>query len=342
LKSNGPLPGNDLSSSRNLVTEQPLIKEDFESPISKHRRIKSEATSVISKLGSENSDTKVTKPEQEEDINDAALEGTLKKESSLMIRYNHPYKIKWDLIVMLLATYNTIVIPIDVSFEPEVLDLNFFFWLDSIIDFLFLVDILINFRYAYMHPKTGEEIRDPYRVAWFYLKTRFFIDFLATIPFDTIATIIPFIDTDSIVFQLFGILKLVRVLRLARIISFLNTSEDVKTSLKLGKAVFFLSIYLHCLACLWFFVVRINENWIPPSDFTAGKTDIYGETWYHQYALALYHSCLTFTGIDIGPETNFQTFFLTVVIVAGEMINALIFAEMAVILSGANREHTMY
>lgn len=67
------------------------------------------------------------------------------QESSYMIRYNHPYKIKWDLIVMLLATWNTIVIPIDVSFEPKVLEESFFYWLDIGVDLLFLIDILINF-----------------------------------------------------------------------------------------------------------------------------------------------------------------------------------------------------
>ncbi len=104
-----------------------------------------------------------------------------------MIKYNHPYKIKWDLCVMMLATWNTIQIPIEVSFEPEVMQSSFFFWSDSVIDMCFFLDILINFWYAYLHPKTGEEIKEGKRVACNYLKTRFTIDFLATIPFDTIA-----------------------------------------------------------------------------------------------------------------------------------------------------------
>ena len=121
---------------------------------------------------------------------------------------------------MLLATWNTFTIPIEVSYEPDLFEHRFFFWANNIIDALFLVDILVNFRYAYVHPKTSEEIRDGKRITIHYLKTRFFIDLLATIPFDTIAGFM--FDTDSIYFKLFGILKLVRVLRLARIISFLN------------------------------------------------------------------------------------------------------------------------
>ena len=121
---------------------------------------------------------------------------------------------------MCLATWNTIAIPIEVAFEPEVLDHRFFWYVDVVIDLLFFVDILINFRYSYINGKTGEEVRRGLPVAWNYIRTRFFVDLLATIPFDTFAGFV--FNTDSIYFQLFGLMKLVRVLRLSRIISFLN------------------------------------------------------------------------------------------------------------------------
>ena len=199
------------------------------------------------------------------------------EEDPWMIRHNHPYKIKWDLIVMFLATWNTVAIPIEVSFQPKVLEHNFFRYVDVVIDFLFFCDILINFRYAYINTKTGEEVRKGLPVAWNYIKTRFFIDLLATIPFDTLAGL--FFNSDSIYLQLFGLMKLVRVLRLSRIISFLNFQDDVKVTLKLGKVIFFLSIYLHCLACLWFYIVSYDKDWIPPLDYQKGYTDIYEEDW---------------------------------------------------------------
>jgi len=46
---------------------------------------------------------------------------------------------------MLLAVYNTILIPIEVSFDPKFLESKLFFYCDSVIDFLFFIDILINF-----------------------------------------------------------------------------------------------------------------------------------------------------------------------------------------------------
>ena len=88
-----------------------------------------------------------------------ALKGVAATNEHWIIRYNHPYKIKWDLVVMFFATWNAISVPIEVSFSPAILEHKYFTWVDSVIDFCFFVDIIINFRYAYLHPKTGEEIR---------------------------------------------------------------------------------------------------------------------------------------------------------------------------------------
>jgi hypothetical protein len=41
-------------------------------------------------------------------------------------------------------------------------------------------------------------------------------------------------------------LKLLRVLRLGRIITYMNSTDEIKLSLKLLKVFFFLVMYLHC------------------------------------------------------------------------------------------------
>lgn len=133
-----------------------------------------------------------------------------------------------------------------VAFDPPFMNHVSFTVLNSLIDFLFLCDIIISFRTSVFHSRTGEEILEPKKIAVQYLKTRFLVDLLATIPFDTIGLL--FISGNNTVgLQLFGLLKLVRVLRLSRIITYMNVKDDVKMSLKLIKLVFFLVMYLHCL-----------------------------------------------------------------------------------------------
>lgn len=96
-----------------------------------------------------------------------------------------------------------------------------------------------------MHPKTGYEIVNAKSIALYYLKGKFTIDLLATIPFDTIAELI-IGKGNARLLSIFSIMKLVRVLRLSRIISFMKVDSEIKLSLKLGKLIFFLVMYLHC------------------------------------------------------------------------------------------------
>ena len=66
-----------------------------------------------------------------------------------------------------------------------------------------------------------------------------------------------FTKSSSPILQLFSLLKLVRISRLGRIIERMNVTQDIKNALKLFKLIFVIIIYIHCLACLWFVIVKI-------------------------------------------------------------------------------------
>ena len=58
---------------------------------------------------------------------------------------------------------------------------------DLIIDFLFMIDIVMNFRTTYV--KEGEVlITNPWKIAVHYFKTYFVVDFVAAIPWDLLAS----------------------------------------------------------------------------------------------------------------------------------------------------------
>ena len=69
--------------------------------------------------------------------------------------------------------------------------------MNSFIDVFFFIDIIVNFRTTYINTKTAEEITTPNLIAFNYLKTRFVIDFLATIPFDLIGGLIFVSEEDT-------------------------------------------------------------------------------------------------------------------------------------------------
>ena len=54
---------------------------------------------------------------------------------------------------------------------------------DSLINLVFIMDIVLNFRTSFIDPHNGEEILDPYAISIKYLtEIRFYIDVLSTIP----------------------------------------------------------------------------------------------------------------------------------------------------------------
>lgn len=79
-------------------------------------------------------------------------------------------------------------------------------------------------------------------------------------PFDTF---IELIVGEAGLLKILGALKLVRVLRLSRMITFLRVDPETKAMLTLCLLVFYLVMYVHCFGCVWFMVATRNNNWIP-------------------------------------------------------------------------------
>lgn len=76
------------------------------------------------------------------------------------------------------------MVPYNVSFKTKQ---NNIAWLvlDSVVDVIFLVDIVLNFHTTFVGPG-GEVISDPKLIRMNYLKTWFVIDLLSCLPYDII------------------------------------------------------------------------------------------------------------------------------------------------------------
>lgn len=167
----------------------------------------------------------------------------------------------------------------------------------------------------------------------------FIIDVLATVPIYELFCY--FFDNIGSQVQLFAMLKLVRVLRLQRVITFMNTTDDVKLTLQLVKTSFYLILFIHVAACLWFSIVKEDEKWKP------GQTKLFGESGknlYHnfepleQLLIILYTSVLALCGNDIYPQTQIQYLVSSCILILGALFNAYMFGTIAVILQTFNRK----
>lgn len=106
-----------------------------------------------------------------------------------IFRPNDDLKLRWDLVVMIGAIINCFAIPLQVSFKPDEFEHASYNALSRIIDFLFLLDMIINFRTAYVDDY-GDEITDPRKIAINYLKFYFWMDLIATIPIDDLVSLV--------------------------------------------------------------------------------------------------------------------------------------------------------
>ena len=79
--------------------------------------------------------------------------------------------------------------------------------------------------------------------------------------------------------------------------------------LKLPKLVFFLIVYMHCLACLF-----------PNLDFIYGETELFSKSIELRYWTSMYHAVLMFGVNEVVPRTTFEIAFVSFVMLVSSMV----------------------
>ncbi|XP_053531867.1 potassium voltage-gated channel subfamily H member 5a [Ictalurus punctatus] len=211
------------------------------------------------------------------------------------------FKTTWDWVILILTFYTAIMVPYNVSFKTKQNNLAWLV-LDSVVDVIFLVDIVLNFHTTFVGPG-GEVISDPKLIRMNYLKTWFVIDLLSCLPYDIINAF-ENVDEDSIsdsssvghipagrnstrtedsvlpgLSSLFSSLKVVRLLRLGRV------ARKLDHYLEYGAAVLVLLVCVfglvaHWLACIWY---SIGDYEVIDEVTNTIKTD----SWLYQLAISI-------------------------------------------------------
>ena len=244
---------------------------------------------------------------------------------------------------MVCALYNGLTLPIEISFEPAWMKLPVVSYLNTCIDISFLIDIIIVFRTT-ITGHDGEETTDQKKIAKNYLKGSFTIDFLSTIPMDSLASL--FLEKDlASKFALFGALKLIRVTRLGRIIRGMSVDRNTKGWLKLFKLMFMLCLYVHCVGCIWYYINREAKTWVPPHE-TIFSDPADRSFWqlglFDQYWFCIYISLQLLCCNDILPQSTNMVAFGAFANLGGALVTANLFGELAILVSDLGRNATRY
>ncbi|KAI2667543.1 Potassium voltage-gated channel subfamily H member 2 [Labeo rohita] len=261
------------------------------------------------------------------------------------ILHYSPFKAVWDWVILLLVIYTAIFTPYSAAFllsdEEEAAmqrcgyscsPLNV---VDLIVDIMFVVDIVINFRTTYVN-SNDEVVSQPGRIAIHYFKGWFLIDMTTT---------------------LIGLLKTARLLRLVRVARKLDRYSEY------GAAVLFLlmctfALIAHWLACIWYAIGNVERSgpsrigWLDSLGEQLGKpynktNPASGPSIKDKYVTALYFTFSSLTSVGFGnvsPNTNSEKIFSICVMLIGALMYASIFGNVSAIIqrlySGTARYHT--
>jgi CRP-like cAMP-binding protein len=76
----------------------------------------------------------------------------------MMVRYSSAFKFYWDILIIILALFISIVLPIEIAFNPPFLFTSAEIAIESIINLIFMIDIFINFRNTFVSSQSGDEV----------------------------------------------------------------------------------------------------------------------------------------------------------------------------------------
>ena len=93
------------------------------------------------------------------------------------------FKTVWDWVILILTFYTAITVPYNASFKNKTMDQVPLLVIDSIVDVVFFVDIILNFHTTFVGGN-GEVISDSKIIRMNYLKSWFVIDLLSCLPYD--------------------------------------------------------------------------------------------------------------------------------------------------------------
>jgi len=289
-----------------------------------------------------------------------------------MIQPDGTFRMLWDFfLVFPLLVYLAIMTPFFLGFAWDVdrrfhIDLLYF---ESLIDFVFILDIFLNFRTGFVTQSGDVEYRS-YHVAINYLRSWFIIDFSSGIPFSLFALLDSSNssgETGSWIGSL-KILKMSRTLRALRLFRFLKVSKILK-SLKLLKLMinaqtrefiedihhqyadnvwvkFFqvmllLTLICHLMACIWVHVGRQGSkrgdpNWFEQVyDSLDYKETKHGDRVGSVYLSAFYFCMTTMTSVgygDITGQTDSERMFAILLEGVGCVTYALIVATLTSVI----------
>ncbi|XP_006621672.1 potassium voltage-gated channel protein eag isoform X6 [Apis dorsata] len=264
------------------------------------------------------------------------------------------FKAIWDWIILCLTFYTAIMVPYNVAFKNKTSEDVSLLVVDSIVDVIFFIDIVLNFHTTFVGPG-GEVVSDPKVIRMNYLKSWFIIDLLSCLPYDVFNA---FDHDEDGIGSLFSALKVVRLLRLGRVVRKLDRYLEYGAAMLILLLCFYMLV-AHWLACVWYVTLRysigrsdadngVQYSWLwklanvtqSPYSYLWTNTStapelVAGPSRRTMYVTALYFTmtCMTSVGFgNVAAETDNEKIFTICMMIIAALLYATIFGHVTTII----------
>lgn len=276
---------------------------------------------------------------------------------------NNRFLQKWDAATGLALIFVCFVSPYEVAFMStdgggynDMGSFDFLFWINRLIDLLFIVDMVLQFflMYPVRHKYGSFLISNQKIIAQHYLKTWFAIDFISVLPFDLIGLFLQSGDVSKL--KILRVVRLLRLLKLARLLRSARMIKRWETDMGLSyrKMTMFGLLVTVCIAAHWIscYLGIINSlqgdvchgsiedspdcimTWFSPAatEFEVTGTPL---TAYNNYVVALYVAATVIVHPHALPPKNDHEYipFIIMIFVGGFIWTRVISRSTAIITS---------
>ncbi|XP_050537378.1 potassium voltage-gated channel subfamily H member 8 isoform X2 [Daktulosphaira vitifoliae] len=300
---------------------------------------------------------KSDKPKPKLKLNNTLLQGSsaplpeyktsaLKKSRWVLSHYG-VFKTCWDWLILIATFYVAIVVPYNASFvntdKPSMVS-------DVVVESLFIVDILFNFRTTFVNKK-GEVVSDSKSIAFNYLKSWFVVDLFAALPFDLLYASDVYSGDEAGSGQV-HLLKLTRLLRLARLLQKIDRYSQYGAMI-LTLLMLLFTLVAHWFACIWYVIAEserrlYGDNWDLGWLHTLAerlKVDVENVSHSESYITSLYFTCSSLTSVGFGnvsATTSTEKIFSIITMLIGALMHAVVFGNVTAIIQRMYSRRSLY
>ncbi|XP_025406127.1 potassium voltage-gated channel subfamily H member 8 isoform X3 [Sipha flava] len=269
------------------------------------------------------------------------------KKSRWVLSHYGVFKTCWDWLILIATFYVAIVVPYNASFvntdKPSMVS-------DVVVESLFIVDILFNFRTTFVNKK-GEVVSDSKTIAFNYLKSWFVVDLFAALPFDLLYASDVYSGDEAGSGQV-HLLKLTRLLRLARLLQKIDRYSQYGGMI-LTLLMLLFTLVAHWFACIWY-VIAESERRLHGRAWDLGWMNTLAErlhvnvenvTHSESYITSLYFTCSSLTSVGFGnvsATTSAEKIFSIITMLIGALMHAVVFGNVTAIIQRMYSRRSLY